>query len=157
MKLVTLLKLLLGFLALGMAAVGLVLPVWPTTPFVLLAIGCFSSSPRLRAKLLNITFFREYYESYVAGKGIRRKTVVASLVFLWGMLLLSVLLVRTLWISLLLLVVGTAVTVHILVLSKGRKKRGAPARAAENNGRDGASTEKSEPATSATDKTGPAA
>lgn len=120
MRLIQLLKLGLGFLSLAFAAIGLLLPIWPTTPFVLLSIGCFSSTPKLRNRLLRISYLREYYESYTKGNGLRRKTVVSSLIFLWGMLLISVFLLDRLWATLLLLSVGTAVTVHILWIAKDR-------------------------------------
>ncbi len=120
MKLSQFLKLTAGFTALALGLVGAVLPVWPTTPFVLLALGCFSATPALQSKILKIGFFREYYESYTRKTGLRRRTVAGSLIFLWGMLTVSAVLIRKLPVCLLLAAVGAAVTVHILWIAKKR-------------------------------------
>ncbi len=110
-----------GFIFLGLGAIGVLLPVWPTTPFVLVSVACFSSSPRIKARILKISFFKEHIENYEHRTGLSKKTFWISIVWLWGMLLLSMLLVDNLWITLLLLFIGIAVTSHILCMSKGRE------------------------------------
>lgn len=117
----TILLVCAGFLLLGMGMIGLLLPVWPTTPFVLAAAGCFASTPRLHARMMKLPFFRDYIQSYREKNGLPKKTVAVSLIFLWAMLLLSALLVSSLWLRLLLLMVGAAVTTHILWIAKPRK------------------------------------
>lgn len=111
-----------GFLFLLLGAVGVVLPVLPTTPFVLLAAACFASNPKLYARVMKIPFFREYISNYREGRGLPKRTVIQSLVFLWGMLLVSALYIRTPWIIACLALVGTAVTIHILHIAKGKKQ-----------------------------------
>lgn len=116
----------LGFIFLGLGAIGLLLPVWPTTPFVLVSVACFSSSPQIKAQILKISYFREHIENYEFRNGLSRKTVWLSVVWLWGMLVISMVLIRSLWIALFLFLVGTSVTIHILYMSiaKDRKKDG---------------------------------
>lgn len=116
----TLLLTIIGFLFLGLGAIGLILPVWPTTPFVLAAVACFSSSPRIRAQIMRISFFREHIENYEKRTGLSHKTLWISLCWLWGMMLLSMILIHTLWITLLLLLIGVAVTSHILLMARAK-------------------------------------
>ena len=43
-----------GFIALGLGAIGAVLPIMPTVPFLLVAVYCFArSSPELERKILD--------------------------------------------------------------------------------------------------------
>ncbi|MEA5015210.1 MAG: YbaN family protein [Candidatus Limiplasma sp.] len=112
-----------GFLLLAIAVIGLFLPVWPTTPFVLLAVACFSGNPKLQARLLRIRFIREHVENYRERKGLPRRNVVISLTFLWGMLILSMVLLRKLWLALLLAAIGTAVTIHILCVARPKPRK----------------------------------
>lgn len=74
-----LLYLFLGFLSLGMAYVGWLLPGIPCTPFVLLASYCFSkSSPRLQRWLLNNRVFGAYLRDFHEHRGIRRHIKVKA-------------------------------------------------------------------------------
>lgn len=98
------------------------LPVWPTTPFVLVSVACFSSAPRIKARIMKLSFFREHVENYESRTGLSGKTVWISLGWLWGMLVLSMALTGMAWISLFLFFVGTAVTVHILWMARSKKR-----------------------------------
>lgn len=110
-----------GLLLLVMGAIGLVLPLWPTTPFVLAAAFCLSSLPNLHARVMKISFVNEYIRNYKDKKGLSPKTVATSLGFLWGMMLLSAFLIRTFWIIGVMALVGLAVTAHILWIAKPKK------------------------------------
>jgi uncharacterized membrane protein YbaN (DUF454 family) len=106
-----------GFLLLALGAVGVFIPVLPTTPFVLVAAACFgSASPRLYRWLAGTRFFGHFIENYRNKTGVPIRTKAAALIFLWALLVLSMVMSRTLWVTALLLVVGAAVTAHILLI-----------------------------------------
>lgn len=107
-----------GISLLALGTIGVFIPVLPTTPFVLAGVGCLSGTPKLRAQILRIQFFREYFENYQSGKGLPKKTVVKSLIILWGGLLISSFWVGKLWLAGMLAVIGTLVTRHILTIAK---------------------------------------
>ena len=112
----------LGFSFLGLGAVGLFIPVWPTTPFVLASFACFSSSPHMRNRIMTVPLFREYIENYSSGNGLSIKTIWISLVWLWGMLVLSILVIQEVKMTILLIIIGLSVTIHILWISRNRNK-----------------------------------
>ena len=120
MHIKTVILITFGYIFLGLGAVGLFLPLLPTTPFVLLSAACFSASPKLKAKIMKIPFFKEYIENYQNKTGLRRKTVWISMIGLWGMLILSAVLMKKVWVCVLLFCVGAAVTWHILWIAKRR-------------------------------------
>jgi uncharacterized membrane protein YbaN (DUF454 family) len=62
----------LGLLFVGLAYLGSVLPVLPTTPFLLLASGCFArSSPRLHRWLRRTPYFGHLIRDWEDHRGIR--------------------------------------------------------------------------------------
>lgn len=59
------LYILLGFLALVLGIIGIILPGLPTTPFLLVALFCFSkSSPRLQAWFMTTQIYQKYLKDY---------------------------------------------------------------------------------------------
>jgi uncharacterized membrane protein YbaN (DUF454 family) len=75
---------LCGWLSLSLGAIGAVLPLLPTVPFVILAAFCFArSSPRLEAWLLNHPIFGRHIVAWrTRGAITRRAKVAASAAFL---------------------------------------------------------------------------
>jgi hypothetical protein len=112
-----------GFLLLGVGAVGAVLPVLPTTPFVLAASACFAGNPAIRSRMLKIGFFREHLTNYQRRTGLKKSTVIKSLSFLWITLCVSMLVIKALWCTLLLSGIGIAVTAHILSVARPKKTK----------------------------------
>jgi uncharacterized protein len=110
--------LVVGTVSLGLACVGIVLPLLPTTPFLLLSAACYlKSSKRMHNWLLNHKLFGQYIKNYLEGKGISLRAKAISLAFLWTTICFSALLLMPLLIvQVILLVVGVAVTVHIILM-----------------------------------------
>lgn len=68
---------ILGFIGLGVGAIGAVLPMLPAFPFLLLAAFSFGkSSERLHTWFINTKLYKDNLESYVAGKGMTWKTKI---------------------------------------------------------------------------------
>ncbi|MFI3265819.1 MAG: YbaN family protein [Rikenellaceae bacterium] len=113
----------LGVLCVGLAMAGMVLPLLPTTPFLLLALWLFlRSSPRLARWLLTNKFCGEYLDNYRRGRGIplRVKVFVTSLLWL-SIGFTSIFVIDILWLRLLLLAIATTVTYHILTFPTLKK------------------------------------
>lgn len=65
----------IGCIGAGLGAIGTVLPMLPTFPFLLLAAYCFAkSSKKLNTWFVNTKLYKENLESYVQGKGMTKKT-----------------------------------------------------------------------------------
>ena len=84
-----------GLMFVGLAILGVVLPILPTTPFLLVAAACFAkSSPRLQKKLLANKTFGPLINEWQQHRSIPRKakqvallTIILSVV--WSAYLLK--------------------------------------------------------------------
>lgn len=105
-----------GTFSLGLGIVGILLPLLPTTPFLLLAAACYArSSERFNNWLLNNRWFGNYLRNYWKGKGIPLKVKVLSISFLWITIGYSAFfVVQILLGKIILVIIAIGVTIHIL-------------------------------------------
>lgn len=89
-KLKRLIYISLGFLFLGIGAVGAVLPVLPTTPFLLLASYFFTrGSERFNNWFISTKLYKNHIESFIKNRSMELKTKIRLLSFASAVLLLS--------------------------------------------------------------------
>ena len=79
---------LVGLVSLGLGVVGILLPILPTTPFLLLSIACFSRSSK---RFENWLYHTKMYQTYVADfretgsiAKERKKRIIISIYILMG-------------------------------------------------------------------------
>jgi len=73
-----------GSISVGLGALGMFLPLLPTTPFLLLAAFCYArSSRRFYRWLMTNRFFGEYIRNYREGRGIPLKEKMLVMAVLW--------------------------------------------------------------------------
>lgn len=73
---------LLGFLAIAVGLIGVVVPGLPTTPFLLLALFCFTkSSERLHRWFVSTKIYKKYLENYDRNRAMTMKQKLSILAF----------------------------------------------------------------------------
>lgn len=116
-----------GTIALILGIVGIIMPVLPTTPFLLLAAICFMrGSQRLYNALLYNRFLGNYLRNYLEGRGMSLRMKIWTLSLLWVTIVCTAILATdSLIVRIVLTAVLTGVTVHILLIKtlKNRKPR----------------------------------
>ena len=123
-KVVKTLLLVGGTVSLVLGAVGIFLPILPTTPFLLLSAACYlRSSERMYKWLLGNRWFGEYIKNYQEGRGIPAKTKMVALVILWAAIFYSTLMVvdEILIAQIALLAIAVGVSVHLVRIPTYRK------------------------------------
>ncbi len=86
---------LAGCVSLALGCVGVVLPVLPTVPFLLLTAWCFAkSSRRLHSWFVGTKLYKQHLESYVQKRGMTVRTKLtllgtSSTVMLLGFLMMG--------------------------------------------------------------------
>lgn len=99
---------LIGIISLGFGATGAILPVLPTTPFLLLALFCFSKgSDKWNDWFMGTKLYKKYLESYVQTRSMTFKQKISILLFAdvmiaFPLVIIDKLLVRVLLIAVIL-------------------------------------------------------
>jgi uncharacterized protein len=123
-KIIRALLLVAGTISLCFGAVGIFVPILPTTPFLLLSAACYMrSSERTYKWLLGNRWFGEYIRNYQEGRGIPMKTKVVVIAVLWISILYSSFFVldEILIAQVALLLIALGVSVHLLRLPTLKK------------------------------------
>jgi len=110
-----------GSLSVGLGVLGIILPLLPTTPFLLLAAACYlRSSERLYNWLIHHRLFGKIITDYMEKRTISVRVKISSLTLMWLAISYSALfVVSVLWVSILLFVIAIGVTIHILSFKSG--------------------------------------
>jgi len=119
------LLIILGTLSLGLGIIGIVLPLLPTTPLLLLAAVCYSkSSTRLNNWLLNHRLFGYYIRNYREGQGLPLKVKAKAIAFMWTTILVTIIFfVENIHLQGILIVIPFLVTIYLMHLPTLREPK----------------------------------
>jgi len=104
----------LGWLSVSLGVLGIFLPLLPTTPFMLLAAGCFArSSERFYCWITSHPKYGPMIADYLAGKGLPMRAKYLAVSLLWLSILFGVYWVDFVWAKLAMLLTAVAVTAYL--------------------------------------------
>jgi hypothetical protein len=108
----------IGTFSLGIGIIGIVVPLLPTTPFLLLSAACYAKgSERMYHWFINIKWIGNAIKNYHEGKGISIKGKIISITFLWTTITVSMMIMwPNILVQLVLIIIATGVTYHIISL-----------------------------------------
>ncbi len=108
----------IGTFSLGIGIIGIVVPLLPTTPFLLLSAACYAKgSERMYHWFINIKWIGNAIKNYHEGKGISIKGKIISITFLWTTITVSMMIMwPNIPVQLVLIIIATGVTYHIISL-----------------------------------------
>ncbi|EKS1844074.1 DUF454 family protein [Cronobacter muytjensii] len=98
--------LILGWLAVVLATLGVVLPLLPTTPFLLLAAWCFArSSPRFHYWLLYRSWFGGYLRHWQQYRAMPPGAKPRAILVILATFAISLWMVKIFWVRIVLLII----------------------------------------------------
>ena len=111
-----------GFLAVILGIIGVILPGIPTVPFLLVALFCFErSSKKYHDMILNNKYFGKVLRDYYEGRGLTTSVKIKAVLFLSCGMGFSFYKVQHLHLRIMLAVIWLGVTIHIILLKTKEK------------------------------------
>lgn len=90
---------LFGMIALGLGTLGVVLPVLPTTPFLLLAVYCFANgSEKINKWFIGTPLYKKYLQNFEKNKGMPGKQKLITQIFVGLMMAFTFILIDKIFI-----------------------------------------------------------
>ena len=114
---------ILGTLSLGVGAIGIFIPLLPTTPLLLIAAYCYlNSSEKLYGKLLNSKRLGPYIRDYIENRAVTRRVKKTAITVLWISLIISFFLIENNLVRIFLALLGLGVSIYIISLKTIEQK-----------------------------------
>lgn len=89
-KTIKVIWIIIGFLSMGLGMIGVILPMLPTTPFLLLSSFCFAKgSDRFHKWFIGTKLYKKHLDSFVKNKSMTLKTKLTILLPASAMLILA--------------------------------------------------------------------
>ena len=109
---------LIGTVSLAIGLLGLVLPIIPTTPFILLSAWCYyRGSQRFHDWLINHPYLGKIVEEYSYEEGMKKESKTKAIVFTWAAILLTaIFLIKSTTMRSIIILIGCFGTLIILRL-----------------------------------------
>lgn len=117
-KWVRILLVSIGTVSTFLGILGVLLPILPTTPFLLLAAACYArSSQRFYHWLMHNRYFGKFVRNYSQRRAVSLRVKFLTIALLWTSIGCSIAFaVEILFVRILLILIASGVTAHILTL-----------------------------------------
>ena len=113
-----------GFLAVILGIIGVILPGIPTVPFLLVALFCFErSSKKYHNMILNNKYFGKALRDYYEGRGLTTSVKIKAILFLSCGIAFSFYRVQHLHLRIMLAIIWLGVAIHIVLLKTKPKEK----------------------------------
>ena len=109
------LLIIIGTISLALGIIGIIMPVLPTTPFLLLSMACYTkSSDRMYYFIIKNKHLSPYVEYYMDGRGIPLREKKKAIALIWITIGISIIFfIEIPMVKVLLLIIASLVSTYI--------------------------------------------